>query len=160
MNNPNPIVWTAKTFALSDLKPYENNPRRITETAYDNLKKSLQQDGYHQRLIATEDGLIIGGHQRLRALKELGFTKAEVLIPNRALTDVEIDRINIRDNLLFGDFDWDILANRFDPDQLLEWGMPDSWLPDTKGKGAEDDKEPEAKKPCVCPNCGHVLGSE
>lgn len=106
MNAKEPLVWASRTIALKDLKPYENNPRRMTKVAFENLKRSL---------------------------KELGIKEVEVLVPSRELTAEEFDRINIRDNLPFGDFDFDILGNRFDPEQLKGWGMPAEWLPETDG---------------------------
>lgn len=123
------LEWTTKTLTLSELKPYSKNPRKISKQAFEQLKASLKQDGYHQRLVADVDGTIVGGHQRLKALKELGIKDVEVLTPSRKLTEEEFDRINIRDNLPFGDFDTDLLAEHFDPDKLLEWGMPEEWLP-------------------------------
>lgn len=69
------ITWQEKIVLVSNLKPYERNHRKISERAYSKLLSSLRDNGYHQRIIATNDLRVIGGHQRIRALKEIG-TKA------------------------------------------------------------------------------------
>lgn len=141
------LTWHTEPRALKDLKPYPHNPRRISKEAFAKLKQSLQEDGYHARLVVDVDNVIVGGHQRLKAMQELGLTEVDVLVPSRKLTPEEFDRINVRDNLPFGDFDMDILANRFDTDTLLEWGMPEEWLPKQEGvvnePAADEDEAPE-----------------
>jgi hypothetical protein len=54
-----------KNIKVSVLKPFERNPRRISEDAFNQLKKSFSESFYHQRIIATEDLRVIGGHQRI-----------------------------------------------------------------------------------------------
>lgn len=142
---------------LSQLKPFERNPRLISKDAFEKLVKSLQQDGYHQRIIATPDMRIVGGHQRIRALKKIGLKQIEVLVPTRDLTDEEFRRILIRDNLPFGEFDMDILGADYERDELIEIGMPEQWLPgapDLEPEG-EDDEEHAGKDEEVEPQIIH-----
>lgn len=157
------IEWSEQTVKVSELKPYERNPRRISKDAYEHLKRSLQQNGYHQRIIANQDLRVIGGHQRIQALKELGFKSVKVLTPSRELTLDEFKRILVQDNLPFGEFDFDILSADFERDQLVEFGMPESWIPDLSPtdeddqpkldeKGEEDEIEPQI---IHCPKCNH-----
>ena len=120
------INWTSKTIQISELKEYEHNPRRIGKKEFEKLVSSIKQDGYHQRIIVNHDNIIIGGHQRKKALLEAGLKESdtlEVLVPDRKLTQKELDRINIRDNLSFGEYDFEILANRFDTETLIDFGM-------------------------------------
>ena len=120
------LNWTSKTIQILELKEYEHNPRRIGKKEFEKLVSSIREDGYHQRIIVNQDNVIIGGHQRKKALLEAGLKETdtvEVLIPDRNLTPEELDRINIRDNLSFGEYDIDILANRFDADTLVDFGM-------------------------------------
>lgn len=120
------LNWTSKTIQISELKEYEHNPRRIGKKEFEKLVSSIKQDGYHQRIIVNHDNIIIGGHQRKKALLEAGLKESdtvEVLIPDRKLTQKELDRINIRDNLSFGEYDFEILANRFDTETLIDFGM-------------------------------------
>lgn len=125
------IQWQSQIFTLADLKDYQENPRTLKKDELNKLIKSIKEDGYHQRVIIDIDGTIIGGHQRKKALLKAGFKesdKIEVLIPDRKLTAEEFDRINIRDNLQIGEFDFDFLANKFEAETLIEWGMPEEWL--------------------------------
>ena len=125
------LNWTSKTIQISELKEYEHNPRRIGKKEFEKLVNSIQQDGYHQRIIVNHDNIIIGGHQRKKALLEAGLKESdtvEVLIPDRKLTQKELDRINIRDNLSFGEYDFEILANRFDTETLVDFGMSGDML--------------------------------
>lgn len=131
------LTWHQETRSLATLTPYAENPRRMGKKALANLKRSLQEDGFHQRLLIDTDGTVIGGHSRLRAMQELGWKEVEVLVPSRKLTAEEFDRINIRDNLPFGDFDFDMLANKFDVSTLMDWGMEDLPFPPK-----EEDEEP------------------
>lgn len=154
------IVWTEAKRKLSDLKDYENNPRKIGKDEFNNLVGSLQQDGYHTRMKVNTDGTIIGGHARKKALLKAGYTlndEVEVLVPDRLLEGDDFDRINIRDNLLYGAFDFDMLGNLFEPQQLIDWGMAPALL----GQSHFDLNEPEEKiketKPKTCPHCGELL---
>ena len=153
------IVWKERTVAVDDLKPYERNPRRISKHAFDKLKQSLQDDGYHQRIIATKDLRVIGGHQRIQALKELGIKSIEVLTPDKKISDKEFKRILVRDNLPFGDFDFDILSADYEPEELIELGMPEDWLPnitdDETEENEKDGEEPLDSQIICCPKCNH-----
>ena len=125
------LNWTSKTIQISELKEYEHNPRRIGQKEFEKLVISIKEDGYHQRIIVNQDNVIIGGHQRKKALLEAGLKETdtvEVLIPDRKLTQEELDRINIRDNLSFGEYDFDILANRFNVETLVDFGLPGDML--------------------------------
>jgi len=145
------LNWTSKTIQISELKEYEHNPRRIGKKEFEKLVSSIKQDGYHQRIIVNQDNVIIGGHQRKKALLEAGLKETdtvEVLIPDRKLTQQELDRINIRDNLSFGEYDFEILANRFDVETLVDFGLPGDMLigfgDDNLLADSEDNSELEA----------------
>ncbi len=148
------LNWKSKTIQISELKEYEHNPRRIGKKEFEKLVSSIKQDGYHQRIIANQDNVIIGGHQRKKALLEAGLKETdtvEVLIPDRKLTQEELDRINIRDNLSFGEYDFDILANRFDAETLVDFGLPGDMLvgfgDDNLLADSEDSSELETLPP-------------
>ena len=120
------LKWQSKTVKISDLKEYEHNPRKITDKLLEKLASHISEDGYHQRIIVDNDHTIIGGHQRKKALYMAGYdddTEIEVLMSNRKLSADEVDRLNIRDNLSFGQYDFDILTDRFDMEDLLSFGM-------------------------------------
>ena len=153
------LNWTSKTIQISELKEYEHNPRQISKDDFAKLVNSIKQDGYHQRIIVNQNNIIIGGHQRKKALLEAGLKESdtvEVLVPDRKLTQEELDRINVRDNLSFGEYDFDILADRFDAETLVDFGMSedllvgfgdDNLLADTEDNTEVDElpAEPKAK---------------
>ena len=144
------IQWHSKNIKISELKEYDYNPRKISKDEFSKLVTSLKEDGYHQRILVTPDNTIIGGHQRKKALLESGLsegTEIEVLAASRNLTQEELDRINIRDNLSFGEYDFDVLGSRFDIDTLIDFGMPEDMLigfgDDELLAAAEDSTETE-----------------
>jgi site-specific DNA-methyltransferase (adenine-specific) len=131
MGKNTPIKWHTANIKLSQLKEYPDNPRKITKEMMDKLVAHIKEDGYHQRIIVDSDYTIIGGHQRKKALYMAGFdddTEIEVLMSNKKLTPKEIDRLNIRDNLAFGEYDYEILTERFDMDELVSFGMDEDIL--------------------------------
>ena len=132
------INWQHFNIRLSDLKEYEHNPRKIGDKELEKLISHIKEDGYHQRIIVNNDYTIIGGHQRKKALLAAGYkedSEIEVLIADRLLTEKELDRINVRDNLSFGEYDLDILADRFDIEELMDIGMSEEML---RGFGEAD----------------------
>lgn len=129
--NHETITWQATSIKLACLKEYPNNPRKITKEMLDKLAAHIKEDGYHQRIIVDNDYTIIGGHQRKKALYMAGYddeTTIEVLMPSRKLTPEEIDRLNIRDNLAFGEYDFEVLTERFNQEELLSFGMDKDML--------------------------------
>ena len=125
------INWKNASVNIAELKDYQFNPRKIADKEIEKLTSHIKEDGYHQRIIVNSDYTIIGGHQRKKALLAAGYKKndvIDVLISDRLLSAEELDRINIRDNLPFGEYDFDILSDRFDKDTLLDFGMSDNLL--------------------------------
>jgi len=154
------IKWTEKTAKLTDLKPYERNPRSITKAAFNKLKSAIEDLGYHQRIIVQPDLRVIGGHQRIRALHELGIEEVTILIPSRELTTEEFRRLLVQDNLAFGDFDMEILANDFDKEELLDWGMPPAMidaLPNSVEEGLTDPDDAPPLEATVIAQEGDVF---
>lgn len=139
------IIWTEREVFVTDLKPFERNPRIITKEAYDRLRDDILEFGYHDRIKCQPGGLIIGGHQRLKALQELGIESIPILEPSRELTFAEYRKLLIKDNLPYGSHDWEILSADFEADELKEWGMPEQWL----DGHIEDEKKAEDSIPSV-----------
>lgn len=146
------IQWVEENWRLDDLRPYERNPRNITESQYEKLKASLKEDGYHTRIKCTNDGRVIGGHQRLKAMKELGFDTIIVLVPSRPLSPNEFDRIMIRDNVNNGSWDFDMLSSDFDLEELRGMGVDE--VMDIAPFDEEDKSHDAGKVEVQCPNCG------
>lgn len=154
------ISWASAEILVRDLKDFDKNPRRITKTEFDKLVKSLKQDGYHQRILVNKDNTIIGGHQRKKAMLAAGYMphdKIEVLKPSRELSEDEFRRINIRDNLFYGEFDFDILANDFEIEKLVDWGMDLKYFPDVCPTEEKEAEPKETKFKEFCPTCGYEM---
>lgn len=118
-----PPNWSLKKFKIKDLKPFDKNPRQLSETQYTHLKTSLDKFGLVDKPICTADGLIIGGHQRIKVLKKDGIKEVECWVPDRTLEPKEIEEANIRLNKNQGDWDFDVLANQWEMTDLLQWGF-------------------------------------
>lgn len=149
------IQWVEKSWHLNDLKPYERNPRQVSETQYEKLKSSLREDGYHTRIKATKDGRVIGGHQRLKAMKELGWTYVQVLVPDADITDEQFRRIMIRDNVNNGEWDMDMLSTDFELEDLRDFGVHE--VMDIPPFDEEDESHQPGKTQVCCPSCGAVF---
>lgn len=87
---------TVVTMPVSDLKPYEANPREIGRDAIDRVKASIETYGFQAPIIVDRDNVIIAGHTRYQALRELGITEARVIVSE--LHGEEADQYRIVDN--------------------------------------------------------------
>lgn len=116
---------------VKDLKANPNNPRYIRDEKFEKLKKSIQDFPEMLKLrpvVVDDDMMVLGGNMRLKALTELGIDEVEV-IKAKDLTEKQKAEFIIKDNVGFGDWDWDMLANEWDNTQLGEWGL-DVWNPE------------------------------
>lgn len=130
MNRKTPadaLQWHEELRRLSDLVPYDKNPRTISKPQAAKLKRSLKENGYHARIAINTDGVIAAGHMRRNAMMEMKEWGPEaevpVLVPNRPLTQEEFDEVNLRDNVEFGSFDVKLLGMRFEQTYLTDLGL-------------------------------------
>lgn len=110
---------------LSEIKLNEDNPRTITDKQMKRLVKSIQDFPEMTQLrpiVIDENNVILGGNMRYRAMQGLGYTETEV-VKVSGLTAEQKREFIIKDNVPFGDWDWDILANKFDAEELNDWGL-------------------------------------
>ena len=133
--------WLPQTRKLSELKAYEFNPRQITEAAFNQLKKNIKEQGFRNPVNITQDNIILAGHQRLKAMIDLvgGDFVINVMVAPSALDEQQIKRIVASDNLSFGDFDFDILANHFEIEDLLDIGFDPKLFPMQLEEGLTDE---------------------
>ncbi len=124
------INWTLRSFRLDELTDYYKNPRSLSEKEFKQLKTSLDKFGMIDKPIVNADSAhtIIGGHQRKHVLEATGVKEIECWIPDRELTDKEVEELNIRLNKNTGSWDFDTLADEFDLDELLDWGFSENEL--------------------------------
>ena len=113
---------------LSEIKVNKSNPRIIKDDKFKKLIKSLEDFPKMMEfrpIVVNDDGMILGGNMRYRALLDLGYKEIPDNWVKKAsdLTDDEKRRFIIVDNLSFGEHDWDALANEWDSEELEEWGL-------------------------------------
>lgn len=140
------VEWTTERWPVANLKDWPNNPRRITEKGLADLKASMTRLGYIDPIAINTDGTIIGGHARKRVLKEMKVKDVEVRVPSRTLTEKEIEEAIIRLNKnIAGEWSFDILANAFEQQDLLDWGFtPEEFgIPQDEEKPAKEVKDME-----------------
>lgn len=110
---------------LSDIKPNPENPRIIREDKFEKLVQSIKDfpDMLEKRpIVIDEDNVVLGGNMRLRALQELKYKDIPVIVA-KGWTEEQKQQFIIKDNVGFGEWDWDILANTMDDKLLLDWGL-------------------------------------
>jgi hypothetical protein len=113
---------------LKDIKPNPNNPRVLRDDKFQKLKQSITEFPKMLSLrpmVIDENNVVLGGNMRLRALQELGFTDIDEAWVKRSsdLTEEEKKRFIIADNVAFGEWDWDTLANDWEVVDLEAWGL-------------------------------------
>jgi hypothetical protein len=146
------------------------NPRSITKDKMDKLKKDLQEYPEMLKLRGLlvypfgEKYVIIGGNMRYQAMQELGFTTAPCIIIPKEATVEQLKAYTILDNSGFGKWDWDLLANEWDAEQLTDWGvdlpiMESEINPDEFFDKVEDEQEKE-KEDKITVHIPHELADD
>jgi hypothetical protein len=113
---------------ISEVKANPNNPRIIKDDKFKKLVRSIQDFPEMLELrpiVVNVDGIVLGGNMRLKACKEAGLKEVPV-IKAEDLTEDQQKEFIIKDNVGFGEWDWEDLANNWDTDELKEWGL-DVW---------------------------------
>jgi DNA modification methylase len=129
MTNPSQIVnWTLQEIPLKDLKNHPKNPRQIGKEQFQRLGNLINKFGLIDKPIVNHDYTIIGGHQRVKYFKSQKAKKVECWVADRQLSDEEIDELCIGLNLHQGTWDYDIMANQWDPIDLLKYGLTEKQL--------------------------------
>lgn len=125
----NMISWHTEKRKVSELKSYHKNPRTITEESIKDLRKSISRFGVAEPIVINLDNTVIGGHARVLVLQTDNVEEVDCWVPNRMLTDKQVEELNIRLNKnVAGSWDFDVLANKFDVEDLKEWGFSNSEL--------------------------------
>ena len=114
-----------KTVKLSEVKTNPNNPRIIKDDKFSKLVKSIQEFPKMleiRPIVVNADMIVLGGNMRLKACKEAGLKEVPIIFADD-LTEDEQRQFIIKDNVGFGEWDWDMLANEWEPEELKEWGL-------------------------------------
>lgn len=113
---------------ISAIKSNPNNPRIIKDDKFAKLVKSINELPQMLQLrpiVVNDDMIVLGGNMRLKACIEAGLKEVPV-IKASDLTPDEQRQFIIKDNVGFGEWDWDMLANEWDSEELTDWGL-DVW---------------------------------
>lgn len=113
---------------LSSIKANPNNPRVIKDDKFKKLVKSIKDFPKMMELrpmVVNSDNIVLGGNMRLKALKELGYKEVpDEWIKNADdLTEDEQRQFIIKDNIGFGEHDWEMLQSEWNLSELEEWGL-------------------------------------
>ncbi len=140
---------------IQEIKSNPNNPRLIKDHKFKQLVKSIQDFPQMLELrpiVIDENNMVLGGNMRLKACLEAGLTDVPVIHANN-LTEAQKKEFIIKDNISFGEHDWDALANEWNIIELDEWGL------DIPAFANNDIEEPNdnAVGGKTCPNCGVTL---
>lgn len=110
---------------ISKVKLNEDNPRVIRDEKFEKLKRSIEKFPKMldlRPIVVDKNMVVLGGNMRLRACAELGHDMVPVVIADD-LTPEEKQEFIIKDNVGFGDWDWEALANEWDDLPLDDWGL-------------------------------------
>lgn len=117
------IIWKVEKRKIEELKPHSKNPRIFTEKGMKDLKNSIDSIGFAQPININQDGTILSGHARLKTLELQGIKEVDVYVPDRLLTPKQ-EEVLVRMNAnTAGQWDWDLLANNFELEEINEWGL-------------------------------------
>jgi DNA modification methylase len=110
---------------INSIKTNPKNPRLIKDDKFKKLVKSIQEFPQMLELrpiVVDENNIILGGNMRYKACIEAGLKEIYIL-KAEDLTEQQKDEFIVKDNVGFGEWDWDILANEWDTDKLTDWGL-------------------------------------
>jgi hypothetical protein len=112
---------------ISEVKVNPNNPRLIKDDKFKKLVQSVKDFPEMLKIrpiVVNKEMVILGGNMRFKACKEAGLKEVPIIITD--LTEEQQKEFLIKDNVSGGEWDWDILANEWESEQLNEWGL-DVW---------------------------------
>jgi hypothetical protein len=110
---------------ISKVRGNTNNPRIIKDDKFKKLVKSIKDFPEMLELrpiVVDEDMIVLGGNMRLKACIEAGLKEVHITIADN-LTEEQKQEFIVKDNVGFGEWDWDMIANEWDTNKLRDWGL-------------------------------------
>ena len=126
-----------KSVAISEIKPNPNNPRIIKDDKFKKLVQSIKEFPEMldiRPIVVNNEMVVLGGNMRLRACIDAGLKEVPIIKANE-LTPEQQKEFIIKDNVGFGEWNWEELANDWDTEKLESWGLD---LPITKDLNEQD----------------------
>jgi hypothetical protein len=147
-----------KTVKISEIKLNPNNPRLIKDDKFKKLVQSIKDFPEMldiRPIVVNSDMIILGGNMRFKACKEAGLKEVPIIIADN-LTEEQQREFLIKDNTSGGEWDFEMLANEWDVDQLDAWGLD---MPELKAidKAEEGDEIKIPKSLQVIPKKEYIL---
>ena len=115
------IEWVKTT----DIHANENNPRILKDDKFKKLVQSIKDFPEMleiRPIVVNNEMMVLGGNMRLKAIQEIGLKEIPI-IKAENLTEEQEREFLIKDNVGFGEWDWDALANDWNPEELNQWGL-------------------------------------
>jgi len=141
---------------INKIKPNASNPRVIKTLKFKKLVKSIKELPSMLKLrpiVVDENYIILGGNMRYKACIEAGLKEIPIIVADE-LTEDEKQAFVIKDNLSFGEWDYDLLSNEWDSVELDDWGL-DVWQNEDDINNAIETEEPRPNSDrVVCALCG------
>jgi len=110
---------------IAEVKANPNNPRQIKDDKFAKLVQSVKDFPEMldiRPIVVNADMVVLGGNMRFKACKEAGLKEVPIIVAEN-LTDEQQKEFIIKDNVSGGEWDWDMLANEWEVEQLEEWGL-------------------------------------
>ncbi len=110
---------------INTVKANPNNPRIIKDDKFAKLVKSINEFPQMLNLrpiVVNDDMVVLGGNMRLKACKEAGLKEIPIIKASE-LTEQQQKEFIVKDNVGYGEWDWNDLANNWDAEQLQDWGL-------------------------------------
>jgi len=120
-----------ETVKITDIQKNTDNPRLIKDSKFEKLVQSIKHFPKMLNLrpiVVNNEMVVLGGNMRLAACKEAGLTEVPIIKASELTEDQQKEFI-IKDNVGFGQWDWDMLANEWEGTELGDWGL-DVWQPE------------------------------
>lgn len=137
----------ATNIPIGRLRANPTNPRVLRDDKFAKLKQSLQDfpDMLNKRpIVAVTDAdgkfMVLGGNMRLRACQDLKMKEVPVILADE-WTEEQRREFIVKDNVGFGEWDWDALANEWDAGELADWGLDFPNAQDFSDKNKEIDTD-------------------
>jgi hypothetical protein len=131
-----------QTIKISEIKLNPNNPRLIKDDKFKKLVQSIKDFPEMldiRPIVVNSDMVILGGNMRFKACKEAGLKEVPIIVADN-LTEEQQREFLIKDNTSGGEWDFEMLANEWDNEQLEEWGLDiPNWAAGIEQNNMQDD---------------------
>jgi hypothetical protein len=118
-------IMQSRKVKISEVKSNPNNPRQIKDDKFAKLVQSIKDFPEMldiRPIVVNADMVVLGGNMRFKACKEAGLKEVPIIVAEN-LTDEQQKEFIIKDNVSGGEWDWDMLANEWEVEQLDAWGL-------------------------------------